>query len=197
MRHTSATVGYGRTLAGERAMAEPDPACPLDASCQRHVVDQRIAHRIEAAHGGQGCGAYQHRAAGCGGHARAGIVHQRERIEQLEEEHEGRHQRPLGRAGAMQRDHFGDHVQPVTLKPGNQGRQVLRPVDDVGVAEQQQRAVRCGYALRKRPKACRSIPRAWARLAGRSAAGPQGRGRHRRCRRLLPSSTSITRQGPA
>ena len=67
------------------------------------------------------------------------IVHPGERIEQLEEEHEGRHQRPLGPAVAAQRHHLRDQVEVVRARPAPPGVAEMRAVvHDIGVGQQQQ-----------------------------------------------------------
>ena len=95
--------------------------------------------------------AQQHGAAGGRGRGVMGIVHPGEGIEQLEEEHEGRHQRALRRALAAQLHHLGDQVEPGLLL-GDQGGEVQGVVHDVGVGQQQQFGIAGGDALRHRPE---------------------------------------------
>ena len=64
------------------------------------------------------------------------IVDPGEEIEQLEEEDEGRDQRPLGPALAAQADHLRDEVEIVGLRVGDEGGQVGRRVNDVGIGEE-------------------------------------------------------------
>ena len=184
----------------ERASALwPSQIAPaaLDRRRQRHVVDQRAAHRLDAADAVERAaadqdGAARRRRGRAGGSLTAG-----ERVEELEEEHEGRHQRPLGRGSR-------------SSAPPSRRRGRARPappcatsvarwrgvVHDVGIGQQHELARPPPRRPAPPPRACRSSPpgaaapsmtvRRASPIARAIAPVPS----------VLPSSTRTTRNAP-
>ncbi len=200
-RYHAPDVGHCRIRshrARQSGVAQPDAAASLDRGGQRHVVDQRPAHRRHPADTIQRPPAQQHRAAGRGRGRAQRIVHPHERVEQLEEIHEGGHQRVLRRRSRM--------PAPPSRRPGPDRRaRPAPPASRDGAAGARCRRRPAAPAqpdppppvLAPRPTACRSslaglgcpssttrfgspIPLAIAPVPSR-----------------LPSSTTMTRSGPA
>ena len=133
---------------------------------ERAVVDQGVADRGHAAGRAQRVAAHQHAAAGRGRGGAARIVGPGERVEHLEEEDEGRDEQPLGKAFAAQLHHQRGENETARLRPGDQARQHIRRIDDVGIGEQQ-------VVRRQR----RGLGKLDALLLRPQLAGPAGRQR--------------------
>ena len=113
-----------------------------------------------------------------------GLVHRRERIKQLEEEDERRHQEPLPEALAAQPHHQRHEIERLGLGLGDQPGEVVPRVRDVGIGQQQIAGLRPAFAgpadaLLDRPELARPAARQLRRrdhLEGSRAAGAEALG---------------------
>ncbi len=131
--------------------------------------------------------------------AAARVVHAGERIQELEEEHEGGDERALGEALRPQRDHLGDQVEPVPLGFGDQRGDMGRVVHDVGVGEQDQVGGGVLDALLHSPEFAAPARRPWRAGDHGEACGRRRSGRPRAMSpvpSVLPSSTTDDMQRP-
>ena len=199
MRQMSATAGYGRT---ERASAVwPSQMRPprFTARGQRHVVDQRpvasprCRRCVPARAGGSGwCRPPPPR-------WRAAGRSPSERVEQLEEEHESRHQRALGQAVARSATISDTMSRSPPFGLRHQGGEMR-----AGRARCRRRSAATSSARGFAPAPCCDRPQL-AAPAGRAGPAVQDRQprlaeRSGRCApvpSVLPSSTRTTRKRPA
>ena len=121
--------------------------------------------RGDAAGGGKGLAADQHAAAGRCCHKVGRPVHPREGVEHGEEIDEGRDQRALGKAGAVQPRHQADHDALVRDSARDKAPEIVGRMADIGVGQPQEvGASGGGDALFQRPELARPALR--ARAAG-------------------------------
>ncbi len=104
-----AKVRIGTDGPSQSRVPQIDRRKRLHGFCERHIVDERAADRLDSADSLQRLTSKQNRPACGGGYRRGGIIHSRERIEHLKEIDEGRHQSALGEARAIQSHHLADH----------------------------------------------------------------------------------------
>ena len=68
---------------------------------------------------------------------RSRIVDPGERVKHLKEENEGRDEQPLGKTLAAQFDHQRSQNETARLRAGNEAREHVRLIDNVGIGEEQ------------------------------------------------------------
>ena len=111
------------------------PKC-FEIFSERAVVDQGVADRRHAAGLPQHVAAHQHAAAGRARRRATRIVDPGERVKHLKEENEGRDEQPLGKTLAAQLHHQRGENETAGLRAGNEARQHVRLIDNVGVGEE-------------------------------------------------------------
>ena len=129
-------------------MAEPDPAAFLHRRCQRDIVDQCPSYAFDAADSPQSPAPDQDTPPSRRGGGFEPVVDPFKRVEQLKEENEGRHKRPLCPTITRQFHHLGNQIKAAPLDLAHKRRQMSRFVNDIGVGQQDKIRLACfGHAL--------------------------------------------------
>ena len=180
-------------------MAEPDPPASLHRRGQRHVVDQRAAHRRDAADPLAAPGARISMVPpAAAAVARSGSFTQANGYSNWKKNTKaGTSARSAG-LSQVSAHHLRDQVEVAALGLRDQGGHVTPVVHDVGVGQQHQFGrARLGQALRDRPQLAAPAGRPRRARPAPSAADRRCRARCAPVPSLLPSSTRMTRSGPA
>ena len=168
-------AGIGAQAARPVGQSQPDRPLSLHQGAQRAVVDDRGADGRHPAGPLERRAVDQHAAASRRRHRVVGPVHLPERVDHLEEQHEGRDQQPLGGRRTVQFRHQRGEREPAALGPAHQPTQAIRGVRDVRVGEQEVAGLGLGGALHPlahRPEL--AGPAAWQGTAGQDLQ-PVGR----------------------
>ena len=132
---------FGKGIVGAEAEAAAGEAHPdfaagaLDGAGEGAIVDDLAADGGQAADAVKGCAAEEDAAASRSGSFCLWIGNPFRGIEFEEEEEEGGDQGALGESFGLQEDHQGSHVEVAARGSGNEAKESVWGVGDVGVGE--------------------------------------------------------------